>query len=159
PMLGETVLATADQFIKDVFGQGLYSELEAKDLAELWEKAKTSAEPALLPNQAMREWRSALRDHPKLLYDAPNAASILVHVPRRGDPEVEGVALALSECTPGRITRRWGLGDAHWIPVLGASAVFGSPNAREMRAFSFAPNASAGALLRLVPSDAAKALG
>ncbi len=159
PALDADLLTTADRFVQGVFGSSLYSELEVEDLAKLWANARESADPALLPNQAMRDWRSALRDHPKVLFDPPNAASIRVHLPGRKEPAVEDVALVLAECAPGRITRRWGLGDAHWIPVAGAKGGFASADERETRSFSLAPDASAEDLLRLVPTDVVCALG
>jgi hypothetical protein len=159
PALDAALLTTADRFIQDLFGPELYSDLEVEDVAELWANARESADPELLPNQSMRDWRSALRDHPKVLFEATNAASIRVHVPGRREPAIEDVALALAECAPGRITRRWGLGDAHWIPVTGAKGGFASSEERETRSFSLAPNASAEDLLGLVPTDVVAALG
>lgn len=159
PALNTAILETADRFVRDIFGPDVFSELDVEGIAELWSKARETAEPALMANQSMRDWRTALRDVPEVLYEALNASSIYVHVPGRRDAEVEDVTLAFAECTPGRITRRWGLGEAHWIPILGSRGAFTSAHPRETGSFSLAPNASEQELRRLIPSDVANAMG
>ena len=163
PQLPPNVLSTADAFVREAFGEAVYQELEEESLQALWERVRKNATPPLAAGQSIRDWREAIVEVPSLLFDPINLPVLRV---MRGEDnkgneltQTEDVALALAECAPGRVTLRWGVGEAHWFPPRGARAPWFTSVESQFQTFSLDPNATEEEVARLVPEEVRKAVG
>lgn len=148
----------ASSQIESLFGLGVWQELGVQDFKELWEReqaqATEEAKP-IGPTEQPYDWHKCLKDYPKTLFAALGGAHADVHVPGKDDV-TEDVGFALVECAPGRISRRFGSQDAHWVPV----GELGGPWARgEQGSFSIVPFGPPDAALPFVPVDVIQAVG
>lgn len=166
--LPRELLGEADAFVRKTFGESIYAELETPSLEKMWHEAVQRAERAGTRLQGSpRKWREALVEVPTLLFDPINVPLLTV-APQLPPPERQGrggratagerpaqedVSLGLSECAPGRITRRWGLVRAHWFPFLGARAPWSVSEAAVLGEFSLIPGATPEDLLRHLPLE------
>lgn len=144
--------------IESLFGLGVWQELGVQDFQEFWEREQAQATQeakAIGPTEQPYDWHNGLKDYPKTLFAALGGAHADVHVPGKDDV-TEDVGFALVECAPGRISRRFGSQDAHWVPI----GEFGGPWAKnEQGSFSIVPGGQPEAALPFVPDDVIQAVG
>ncbi|MGE0490479.1 MAG: AAA domain-containing protein [Vulcanimicrobiota bacterium] len=61
-------------------------------------------------------WRGSLAWVPQRLFDSINLPLLMVRHPDARDPVPVDITLAFTECAPGNMTRRYGMGTVHWVP-------------------------------------------
>ncbi|WNG26291.1 DEAD/DEAH box helicase [Cystobacter fuscus] len=163
PQLPPSILSTADAFVREAFGDAVYQELEEESLQALWARVCKNATPPLASGQSLREWREAIVEVPSLLFDPINLPVLRIvrgQGNRGNEPsQTEDVALALAECAPGRVTLRWGVGDAHWFPPGGARSPWFTSAESQFQTFSLDPKATDEEVARLIPEEVRKAVG
>jgi hypothetical protein len=118
------VARLARRVVDAVLGEGGFGQLGYATLTEFWEAAwRTARGPA--SSDSPREWARVLPWVPRALFEALDPLRIEVSYPDDGDKPAstqEDIGLALSECAPGNVTRRFGQAALHWLQPTGGRA-------------------------------------
>ena len=163
----ERIFEAVAPAVREIFGSGIYKEMDARDLSDLWGQALREAREG---NEAgplsgiPLQWGKALPQVPDFLFSPINLPLVRVSFETeqgRTMEKEEDVTLAFSECAPGRGTRRWGYDLVHWTPYAGPRApMFPAARPARYRRFSVATGIQdPGTLARLLPRQARDLLG
>lgn len=114
------------RLIEEAFGQDVWTSLGSSGLEELWRDAFDAAPhmkrfDVLDTSKRLRNIREGLPWVPVRLFDTINLPSVEVHYDQDGgggktESSDEDIIVAFSQLAPGKITRRYGMRSAHWLP-------------------------------------------
>lgn len=150
PQLPAPVLKGAEDLVHETFG-AVEEELGGNSLREHWDAATNGGN--LTENDPNR-WREQIESVPSRLFDSINVPLLTV-VPEGSEqnPRSEDVGLALAETAPGKVTRRWGLAEAHWTPPTFGTAAWFTSEQIESKMTALAPGHQGEALKPHVPEE------
>lgn len=127
-VLARQAAADADQFIREVLGDGIYQELEIRGVDELWSNSYAVRSEELDLRRPPRDWGKSFPWMPRLLFQTINLPVLSVFTAGKGEPDQEDISLALATAAPGNMTRRYSFEDFHWIvPQDGRAPWFSGP--------------------------------
>lgn len=108
----DELVSQADGALRRVLGPRVLETLNIESSKQLFEDAFSAVKSDLAgPHWT---WRQEVKHLPQRLFDAINLPEIEVVYPGCNEPARVDIGLAFSECAPGNMTRRYGLGELHW---------------------------------------------
>ena len=169
PNLPLRVQREAEQVLPVIFGKDVIEELGYGSLEDLWTAARQAGSSSGSSDGWLSAWREDLSWVPNRLFDTINLPSLSVYfelledssqrssdnLQWKYDDEDEDIALALAECAPGNVTRRWGRYEGHWIlPKPGYQPWFDSNHVKtEAVSVPFATSTAGEELLHKLPAE------
>lgn len=123
--LNATFMATQSRFIEKAFGVNVWQSLDVSGLEELWNAALAAAHFPQRPYvlgafDKLKDIRENFPWIPSRLFDTINLPCVEVQFEPDRDKqtrtEEEDIIVAFSQLAPGKITRRYGMQLAHWLP-------------------------------------------
>ncbi len=162
-IVDDGVLTAADAQVRELFGDHIYVELDVTDLEELWARALEVRDPLVEARVAAGEHWRGLREQlawiPTTLFESINlpVLTVLPEGESRTGGWREDIGLAMTQCAPGRMTRRWGMRNVHWVPFAGPRAPMLSGEGLETDTLPLAPGQSQDMLAALLPLEVREA--
>lgn len=115
-VLAKPAATDSDRFIREIFGDHIYQELDISGVGELWSVSYAARSEDLDLTRSPRQWGKSFPWMPKLLFQTINLPVLTVFTERNEEPDQEDISLALATAAPGNMTRRYSFEDFHWVP-------------------------------------------
>ena len=154
----------ADRFIRSIFGNTVYQELETKDLNDLWRRVLEETTAGLDASMSAKALREALPWLPRTLFATVNLPKLGVRYQtekKETRTQEEAINLGFEAATPGNMTRRYGFSLLHWLPPKeGRVPWFDEEVYEATEGFSIPPlERDSDALLRELPLEVREEVG